>query len=269
MAFGTSVRLPKLRNKLLVLYAYSDIRSDADLAKRIGVSSGTLSGYLSGTQTSRAEYVPQAAREKLAELLVDILRSVSLADARALWLSENVDLFARAFQTIGDLSLTEVLTKGSRAPMIRYLPGGDEELRGIFWPRSGGTANAGNVRLAEIGDTFALRVEGTPKAWLLVLVAAADGRSLAPGPEQLDELGEALVPPDLAVLPQFLGLPGPHRFVAITTTGPRPVSLTRRNDPETPIESWELTRLAQELSDPEHVQTWCYDTLIVQVSPTR
>ena len=85
-----------MSDKLLVLYAYSTIKSDADLAAKLGIKPSTLSGYINGDGDQPPGTVPVAHMPVLCAVLVEASGGrISKAHAGAVWLAPK-DTFARA-----------------------------------------------------------------------------------------------------------------------------------------------------------------------------
>lgn len=88
--------IEQLSDKLLLLYAYSTIKSDVALADRLNIEPPTLSGYVNGDGDQLRGTVPLVRMRTLAEVLVEAGGGrISIQHAEALWLAPK-DTFARA-----------------------------------------------------------------------------------------------------------------------------------------------------------------------------
>src|SRR5690242_9725607 len=114
------IHLPALAKKLGYLYAYSGLKQRT-LAKRLKLAETTVSGWVKGTKTSRAERVSANGLEKLAGVLVEQLGgTIDAVAARKLWLGPEAE-FARALNASPGQRFVDLLARAERRKMLTYL----------------------------------------------------------------------------------------------------------------------------------------------------
>jgi hypothetical protein len=262
-----AVRLPGLREKLGLLYAYTGLNQTL-LAERLGRAGATVSGWVNGTDTTEPESVPDEGRESLAAILVEHLQgAIDLNTARRLWLGP-VDEFARAFAETPAARFCDLLKERPRKQMLTYLPGGANAPLPVAFANDVDEAD-GRVIVAAIGDRFAFRMEGgAANAHIVLLVETILGVHLAvPGPRspcRLDPQGHALLPR----FPEtywFEEPRGRHRFLAFAIEALEPLSIAQAAGRLAPLPDNDLDRFAAEVCDRARVQSWLMDVALVDV----
>ncbi len=248
--------------KLQVLCGHLRI-SAAELAKRLGVSASAVSDWSNGKGGADPGHVPESSLQLLSIFLRDQLKGAyTEQSARALWLGSYAD-FLHALAGAAGLGLSDLLAHTKRTPMLQFIPCNRSRLDIVRF-----TPNAQTSHQAAIGDYFAFAVCGAPDAELLLLAESAVGWHLGVprenAPARLDAKGSARLP-NFPGAYQFEPPAGVHRFHLLAIKARTPLSIVRSAGSTAPLSEQERNTLARELCNTEHVATWAYDVLEVDV----
>lgn len=257
MARSTSLYLPALGRKLLLLYAHSDLKTDEQLAAQLGVSKATLSAYVNGDSRKGKEagFVPEAPRLKLAEIVSRTTDGrLSVARAEALLLGP-FDAFARALAKPATRSLEAVLVANVDRLEVQV---GIVDFDGlaildeppivphrsvVIRPRQGVYFEVGSLRR---GNCLTALME-TTVGWKLFIPGRYHSGFLRGS--------RARIPDDLSAHLSFKAEKGVDRFLFFETKTSEPL-MPFKPASVSPLQPLELEQFVDSLSDVQQVPAW-------------
>lgn len=224
------VRIPELRHKLDALRSALGLRFDDELAKKIGVSGGTLSDWIKGRDDkgTHSNEVSADAFDRLCALLIEsVLRQPSRDEAEALWRGTR-EAFELAASRRTGADLLSVLKRTQPNLLVRAEPHDPASL-GMESDWIEGSENAQPLA-SKMDIQFQIKCNG--RRGLIVLWEYRNGwRILAPSTRHDGTCSSPLerFPKDLPLM-RFRDTPGLNRIVFISHSFRARASLPRSGD---------------------------------------
>lgn len=266
MTHTTSLILPQLSSKLLLLYAHSGIRSDKELAERLKVSKATISTYAYGDASKGRDpgLVPQDSRRELAAVLVQTSSNrLSSSRAEALWLGP-FDAFARALAGTPATSLDQTLASNSCRLEVEVGVVDTGELSLMDEPPK---IPDGAVVIRPKQQIFFELPSTRPGSCLTVVVETTMGWvPFIPGPRHTGhvESRHERIPKDPKAYVRFKPEDSVDRFVFLETRTSEPIFPNAR-ERVGPLEASELEQLVDSLLDRRQVPDWRWEEVYIAV----